>query len=48
MKTIAEYVSSKELDEIVEKLGVDYAQGYYYGKAEKELLKESNPHNYHI
>jgi len=38
MKTIAEYVSSKELDEKVRELGVDYAQGWFYGKAEKELL----------
>ncbi len=38
MKTIAEFVSSKELDEKVRELGVDYAQGWYYGKAEKDLL----------
>ena len=38
MKTIAEFVSSKELNELIESLGVDYAQGYYYGKAEPELL----------
>ncbi len=38
MKTIAEFVSSKELDELVRELGVDYAQGYYYGKAEKDLI----------
>lgn len=48
MKTIAEFVSSKELDEIVEKLGVDYAQGYYYGKAEQELKGIVEVHNYHI
>ena len=39
MKTIAEFVSSKELDEKIRSLGVDYAQGFYYGKAEDELLK---------
>jgi len=38
MKTIAEFVSSKELDEKVKELGVDYAQGWFYGKAEKEPL----------
>jgi diguanylate cyclase (GGDEF)-like protein/PAS domain S-box-containing protein len=38
MKTIAEFVSSKELDSKLKELGVDYAQGWYYGKAEKELL----------
>ena len=38
MKTIAEFVCSKELDEKVRELGVDYAQGWYYGKAEKDLL----------
>ncbi len=38
MKTIAEFVSSKELDDKVRELGVDYAQGWFYGKAEKDLL----------
>jgi len=38
MKTIAEFVSSEELDKKVKSLGVDYAQGFYYGKAEPELL----------
>lgn len=38
MKTIAEFVSSKEVDALVKSLGVDYAQGWYYGKAEPELL----------
>ena len=37
MKTIAEFVSSKELDEKVKSLGVDFAQGYYYGKAQEEI-----------
>ena len=34
IETIAEYVSSKEILDIVVKLGVDYAQGYYLGKPE--------------
>ena len=38
MKTIAEFVSSQELNALVKSLGVDYAQGYYYGRAEPELL----------
>jgi len=32
VKTIAEFVSSKELSDEVKRLGVDYVQGYYYGK----------------
>ncbi|QFR49620.1 EAL domain-containing protein [Sulfurimonas lithotrophica] len=40
MKTIAEFVSSKEINDKVESLGVDYAQGFYYGKAEPELLSD--------
>lgn len=38
MKTIAEFVSSEELDTKLRELDVDFAQGWYYGKAEKELL----------
>ena len=38
MKTIAEFVSSEELNTLVKSLGVDYAQGWYHGKAEAELL----------
>jgi len=34
IETIAEYVSSKEILDVVTKLGVDYAQGYYLGKPE--------------
>ena len=32
--TIAEFVSSKEILEVIKKLGVDYSQGYYTGKPE--------------
>jgi PAS domain S-box-containing protein len=32
MQTIAEFVSSKEIDESIKELGVDYAQGYFRGK----------------
>jgi EAL domain-containing protein (putative c-di-GMP-specific phosphodiesterase class I) len=34
IQTIAEFVSSKEILEVVKKLKVDYAQGYYVGKPE--------------
>ena len=32
IKTIAEFVSSKELSDTVKELGIDYIQGYYYGE----------------
>jgi len=32
IKTVAEFVSSKELADAVKELGIDYMQGYYYGK----------------
>lgn len=32
IKTIAEFVSSKEVYDIVKSMGIDYAQGYYIGK----------------
>lgn len=38
IKTIAEFVSSKEIYEKVKELGVDYSQGYYFGKPEKDIL----------
>ena len=34
IKSIAEFVESEETFKIIEKLGVDYAQGYYVGKPE--------------
>jgi len=37
-KTVAEFVHSKEIYEIVKSLGVDYAQGYYLGKPDSKLL----------
>ena len=36
-KTIAEYVHSRDIYDIVKKLGVDYAQGYYLGKPNPEI-----------
>nr|WP_321266327.1 bifunctional diguanylate cyclase/phosphodiesterase [uncultured Sulfurimonas sp.] len=35
IKTIAEYVSSKEILNVVKRLNVDYAQGYYIGKPQE-------------
>ncbi|MDF1883864.1 EAL domain-containing protein [Sulfurimonas sp. SAG-AH-194-C21] len=37
-KTVAEYVHSKEIYEIVKGMGVDYAQGYYFGEPKPELI----------
>jgi len=37
-KTIAEFVHSKEIYEIVKSLDIDYAQGYYLGKPEAKVL----------
>ncbi len=34
IKTIAEFVSSQEIYERITELGVDYSQGYYFGKPE--------------
>ncbi len=39
-KTVAEYVADEEIFEIVNKIGIDYSQGYYIGKAELELTTE--------
>ena len=42
IKTIAEFVYSKSIFDKVNSIGVDYAQGYYFGKPEP-LEKEKNP-----
>jgi len=41
IKTIAEFVSSKELSEIVIDLGIDFSQGYFYSTPQ-ELTKLDN------
>jgi diguanylate cyclase (GGDEF)-like protein len=42
IKTIAEFVENEEVLEVVRDLGIDYAQGYYFGKPEplEEKLKK--------
>lgn len=42
IKTIAEHVENEEVLEVVKDLGIDYAQGYYFGKPEplEEKLKK--------
>lgn len=37
IKTIAEFVSSKEIFDKVKELGVDYSQGYYFSEPQKEI-----------
>lgn len=39
LQTIAEFVSTKELQAIVTSLGIDYSQGWYIGQAQKEIQK---------
>jgi len=38
IKTIAEFVETKENLDLLNKLGVDYAQGYFIGKPKEEIL----------
>lgn len=40
LKTIAEYVEDKDSLELLEKMGVDFVQGYYIGKPNAELNKD--------
>ena len=40
-KTIAEFVSSKEILDKVKELGIDYAQGYYISEPKPEILLEA-------
>jgi len=39
IKTIAEFVATKEIQEIVDELEIDYSQGYYHGKPSPTLEK---------
>jgi len=38
IKIIAEFVSNEEIDKVLREVGVDYAQGFYYGKPQAELI----------
>jgi len=38
IKTVAEYVEDAEIYEIIKECGIDFAQGYYIGKPEAELI----------
>ena len=40
IETIAEFVSSKEILEMVKKLNIDYTQGFYLGEPNKDLVNE--------
>jgi len=44
IKTVAEFVSSEEIYDVVKEFGVDYAQGYYFDKPlnYEELIKKVN------
>lgn len=35
IKVIAEYVHSKEVQEVVKSMGIDYSQGYFFGKPDQ-------------
>ena len=39
IKTVAEFVSSEELYQKVKELGIDYGQGFYFGKPSPEIPK---------
>lgn len=38
--TVAEFVHSDSIQQIVKELGVDYSQGYYFGQPREEVLKD--------
>lgn len=40
MKVVAEFVSSKEIQEAVVSMGIDHSQGYYLGEPKAELVQE--------
>ena len=42
LKTVAEYVENQDIMDILEKIGIDYAQGYYIGKPEPLIYDISN------
>ena len=42
IKTIAEFVHSRDIYEKIKDMGFDYAQGYYIGKPDKNLITSKN------
>ena len=46
-KTVAEFVETKEILTLLQQYGVDYAQGYYIGRPENELLDSNDWHPPH-
>ncbi len=42
IKTVAKFVSSKEIYEQVQSIGIDYSQGNYFGKAQTKLVELSD------
>lgn len=38
IKTVAEFVSSKAIFDLIKEKGIDFAQGYFIGTPQKELL----------
>jgi len=44
-KTVAEYVSDREIFDIINEIGIDYSQGFYIGKAELQLAEEPVTHD---
>lgn len=38
IRTIAEYVHSREVQDVVRSLGIDYSQGYYFGKPGNQAI----------
>ncbi|MGM0534318.1 MAG: EAL domain-containing protein [Campylobacterota bacterium] len=40
IKTVAEFVHSKDVYDTVKRLGIDYAQGYYLAKPAKDLIEK--------
>lgn len=43
LKTIAEFVEDRDSLELLEKMGVDFVQGYYIGKPSSELYEDFIP-----
>lgn len=39
LKTIAEFVSSKQIQNRIDHLNIDYSQGYYLGEPQKDLIQ---------